>query len=155
MSDLKPILDEIAFWHWWIFAVVLVAAEAVLPGAFFLWMGISAALVGIAVLVAPDLGWEIQWIAFALISVGSVVGWRAYLRKHPTETDEPTLNKRSEGYVGRRLTLSQDFQNGAGRTKVDDTIWNVEDADGTDLTEGTKVQVTAVRDTVLVVRAID
>lgn len=152
MTEIKPFLDGIEFWHWWIFALFLIGAEALLPGVFFLWMGVAAAIIGVAVLVTPDLAWEIQWIAFAVISIASVVGWRAYLLRYPTQTDQPTLNRRGQDYVGRHLTLSQPLKDGHGRTKLDDSVWAVETEDGADLPQGTKVVVTALRDTVLIVR---
>jgi|GEM_PF-5817256 len=33
---------DFVYWHWWLFAVVLFIIEVVVPGTFFLWMGVSA-----------------------------------------------------------------------------------------------------------------
>ncbi|MCH7554590.1 MAG: NfeD family protein, partial [Proteobacteria bacterium] len=97
-------LAGIEFWHWWVAAIGLIIVEALAPGAIFLWLGVSAGVVGAILLAAPELSWEYQLLIFAVLSVGSVIGWRAYHKRHPTKTDLPNLNRRGEQYVGRLLT---------------------------------------------------
>ncbi len=143
-------LEQAEFWHWWIAAIVFVVIETFAPGAIFLWMGVAAGIVGLILLIFADLGWEYQFLIFALFTVVSAVGWRAYLRRHPTETDKPTLNRRGEQYVGRTFTLKDAIVNGQGKITVDDSTWKIE---GDDLPAGTKIQVTGVAGTVLKVEA--
>ena len=97
------------------------ALEAFVPGTLFLWTGVAAGIVGLLLLIFPEIAWEYQLMVFALVSVVTVVGWRAYHRKHPTQTDRPTLNRRGEQYIGRILELDQGIVNGTGKVKVDDT----------------------------------
>ena len=129
-------LETIEFWHWWVAAVVLIIVEALAPGAIFLWLGVSAAVVGAILLAAPEMSWEYQVLTFAVLSVGSVIGWRAYHKSHPTETDLPTLNRRGEQYVGRVITLDDAIVNRVGKVRLDDTSWKVE---GEDLPAGSQV----------------
>ena len=143
-------LEQAEFWHWWIAAVVLLVIETFAPGAVFLWLGIAAGIVGTVLLIFSGLGWEYQFLIFAVATVGSAVGWRAYVRRHPTETDKPTLNRRGEQYVGRTFTLQDAIVNGQGKITVDDSTWKIE---GEDLPAGTKIQVTGVDGTVLKVEA--
>ncbi len=75
---------SIEFWHWWVAALALIIVEALAPGAIFLWLGVSAAVVGAILLAAPELAWEYQVLIFAVLSVGAVIGWRAYHKSHPT-----------------------------------------------------------------------
>ncbi len=140
------LLASIEFWHWWVAAVALIIVEALAPGAVFLWLGVSAGVVGAILLAAPELSWEYQVLIFAVLSVGSVIGWRAYHKGHPTETDLPTLNRRGEQYVGRVITLDDAIVNRVGKVRLDDTSWKVE---GEDLPAGAKVSVTGVEGTVL------
>ena len=72
------LLAGIEFWHWWVAAIGLIVVETLAPGAIFLWLGVSAAVVGAILLAAPELSWEYQLLIFAVLSVGSVIGWRAY-----------------------------------------------------------------------------
>ena len=131
-------LEQIEFWHWWVLAAVLMAVEVFAPTTLFLWMGISAGAVGLLVLVANDIGWEIQILLFAIISVVSVVAWRQYARLHPASSDDPLLNRRAEQCVGRLFSLEEPIVNGRGRVKVDGVFWKIE---GDDLEAGNRVKV--------------
>ncbi len=141
-------MTEVLFWHWWILAGILMVLEIVAPGVFLLWRGIAAAVTGLIAYVVPTLDWQWEALIFALLSIVIVWGWRSYQRRHPTQTDLPTLNRRGEQYVGRRLSLDQPIVNGRGQVKVDDSTWRVE---GADLPAGTPVVVTGVKGTILVV----
>lgn len=139
---------EFSFWYWWILALVLLILEVFAPGAFFLWMGVSAGLVGLLSWLVPGLTTEWQLLIFTVVSVITVVGWRAYQRRHPVETDQPALNRRGEQYVNRVFTLNEPIVNGVGRIRVDDTTWRIE---GVDAEAGSKVRVVGVDGVNLVV----
>jgi membrane protein implicated in regulation of membrane protease activity len=132
---------EFSFWYWWVLGLILLILEVFAPGAFFLWMGISAGVVGVIAWLVPSLSIEWQMLIFTVIAIASVVGWRAYLRKNPVETDQPSLNRRGEQYVGRVFTLDAPIVNGVGKIRVDDTMWRIE---GTDCEAGGKVRVVGV-----------
>ena len=144
-------LEQLDYWHWWVIGIILIMLELFLPGAFFLWMGIAAGLVGVILLVAPEVSWQIQFIIFALVSVVSIAAWRVYLNKHPIETDKPTLNRRGEQYVGREFTLAEPIVNGVGKLKVDDTMWKVE---GNECDAGSKIRVVEADGAVLRVELV-
>lgn len=143
--------QDASYWHWWVLAVLLIILEVISPAIFFLWMGISAAVVGLLVLLVPSMAWELQVVLFAAFSVASVILWRRYLTKHPIESDQPQLNRRGEQYIGRTFTLDEPVVNGQGKIKVDDSIWKIT---GEDCPQGTKVQVNGVDGVVLKVNAI-
>jgi membrane protein implicated in regulation of membrane protease activity len=143
----------VEYWHWWVLATILLILEVFAPGAFMLWMGIAAAVIGALLLIAPDLTLEVQLLAFSILSVASIVGWRLYVRRNPPEqTDEPTLNRRGSQYIGRVFTLDEPIVNGVGKLRVDDTTWKVA---GPDLPLGARVRVGRVDNTVLLVEAAD
>ena len=144
-----PLID---FWHWWILSVALIIVEILLPSFFALWLAIAAALTGLLLLIFPALGWEWQLLLFALFSVVSIVAWRRYYQKHPIKTDEPMLNRRGEGYVGRELTLSQPIIDGIGKVRLDDSTWKVQ---GQDCPAGTRVRITALNNVVFTVERLD
>jgi len=144
--------SSLTHWHWWVLAVALIVLEVFAPGAVFIWMGAAAAVVGVILLIAPDIGWEYQFMVFSILSVVSIATWKVYQRKHPTETDRPTLNRRGEQYVGRTFTLDVPIVNGLGKIRVDDSTWKIE---GADCSVGTQVKVTGVEGTVLMVEKID
>jgi len=118
-------LLEPVYWNWWVLGVVLMAVEALVPGFFFLWMGVAALLVGLVLTVLPGLAWTWQVLLFAVLSIGSIVVWRMRLRRHPTRTADPLLNRRGHQYVGRVFTLETPVVNGHGKIRVDDSTWKV------------------------------
>jgi inner membrane protein len=129
----------ILYWHWWVAGLSLLIVETFLPGAIFLWLGISAILVGGLVLIAPGIDWQVQFVLFSVLSVAAIVLWRRY---HParqeTDAEVPALNRRGESYVGRVFTLDQPIVNGTGKLRVDDSQWRIV---GTDVPAGAKVRV--------------
>ena len=142
---------QITYWHWWILAVALLILEVVTPGFFFLWLGLSAGIVGLMLFMLPTLGWEYQLLIFAVFAVTTIVLWLKYAKKHPTVTDQPALNRRGEHYVGRVFTLQEGIINGVGKIKVDDSTWKVE---GTDCPAATRVRVIGVDGVILKVESV-
>ena len=144
------LLTVVTVWHWLIAAVVLMILEVLAPGAFFLWLGVAAAVVGVLLALIPVIPWQVQVLLFSVLSVASVIGWRAWRQKHPQESEAPTLNRRGMQYVGRIFTLSEAIVNGVGKVKVDDTTWRVA---GPDLEQGANIRVVDVEGTVFTVEA--
>jgi len=142
----------IDFWHWWIFAVVLVIIEILAPSFFALWLAIAAFLTGLALLLAPQLGWEYQFMLFAVLSVVSIVIWRRYYLKNPIVSDQPNLNRRGAQYIGRIVTLQAPIVDGVGKIKLDDSSWKVE---GPDCAVGKKVRITGLDNVVFTVEVIN
>lgn len=152
MADVLAWLEGANHWGWWIFGILLIVLEVAAPGAVFMWMGIAAGIVGIAVFFAPGLAWEYQFLIFALLSVVSILVARRYLKARPIETDQPSLNRRGSQYIGRVFTLTEPIVDGRGKLHVDDTMWKIE---GPDMAEGEKVTVTTIDGVVLRVEAND
>ncbi len=142
---------ELVFWHWLVLGLVFGIIEVLAPGTFFLWLGVSAALVGLLVLAVPAMGWEHQVLWFGVLSVTSVVLSRRYLKRRPIETDNPLLNRRGLQYVGRTFTLEEPIVNGQGKIRVDDSIWKIE---GPDCDAGSKVEVSGVDGVILQVKTV-
>ncbi len=140
--------DQIEFWYCWVAAVALVAIEVFAPGAVFMWMGAAAAVVGFLLMLFPDIAWQYQLLIFAAISVGSVVAWRAYRSRNPAPEGDPNLNRRGNQYIDRSFTIDEAIVNGNAKLQIDGVIWKIR---GTDLPAGSKVRVTAVESTVLMV----
>ncbi|MDT8403656.1 NfeD family protein [Sulfuriflexus sp.] len=137
---------ELNAWHWGIIAVVLIIFEIFAPGAFLLWLGIAAAVISILMIFMPNLGWEAQFVIFAIVSVLSIVIFRQWRNKNPEVSDQPALNRRGAQYVGRVFTLEVPIVDGQGKLHVDDSSWKIV---GEDCDAGTKVRVTGVDGVVL------
>lgn len=139
--------SQLVFWHWFALAVVLAILDVSLgANFFFVWCGLSAALVGILKLIVPSMLWEYQLLIFGLGVMASLVIWRHYMKKHPRESDKPYLNRRAQQYIGRIFTLEEPIENGRGKVRADDTVWRVQ---GPDMPTGEKVKVVDVDGVVL------
>ncbi|MEW6446256.1 MAG: NfeD family protein [Pseudomonadota bacterium] len=139
------------YWHWLAFGVALMVLEMLAPSTYFLWMGLAGVTVGLVMLLAPGIGWELQIILFAVFSIVAIGLGRRYVKRHPIETDRPTLNVRGAQNLGRILTLETPIVNGVGRTRLDDTLWKVV---GPDLPAGSQVEVIGVEGTSLRIRPL-
>ena len=140
----------IEFWHWLILGVALIAAEMVIPGVFLLWLGVAALVTGGIVYALPDLSWQLQFLAYAVLAVISVfAGWR-WVKQRPIESEKPNLNLRAQQYVGRMADLDGPLHNGVGKVRLDDTVWQVT---GPELPAGARVRVNGVEGTRLKVEA--
>ncbi|MGE4280652.1 MAG: NfeD family protein [Magnetospirillum sp.] len=127
------------FWHWLVAGVVLIGAEALVPGTYLLWPGIAAFITGMVAYMAPGLGWEVHAVIFAVLTVlTAVAGRRLYAKLKEPQSQAPLLNKRAAQLVGSVHTLDTPILDGYGRMKLGDTTWKVA---GPDLPTGAKVKV--------------
>ncbi len=137
---------------WWIAALVLIAAEMILPGYFLLWIGVAAGILGVVTLIAPNLPEIAQAVLFALLALASCLVYWRYIRPIAEQRDDqPLLNRRGKKLVGERFVLIEPIVNGRGKVKVGDGQWL---AEGPDMPVGTEVEVVAVDGTALRVKAI-
>lgn len=145
MEQFFPFLGH---WVWFVAAGVFLLLELLAPGVFFLWLAIAAVLTGFADNL-QGLPWQAELLVFAALSVVSVlVGRRFYAGPANEPEDNPYLNRRQMGYIGRSFTLTQPIINGRGKLTIEDTVWEVE---GPDMASGARVKVVAVKDMNLIV----
>ncbi len=154
MDEFIAWLWQVSYWHWWALGIFLLAIEVFVPSTFLIWPGMSAGVVGVIVAFVPDLDWRMQVLTFAVLAMASTVAWLTWLRRHPTQTDDPTLNVRAQRYVGRRVTLAETLVNGRGRIKLDDTWWLVESDDSGSIEEGVTIEITGADSTTLKIQAV-
>jgi hypothetical protein len=143
---------ELAYWHWWVLGFILLGAEMVLPTGFFLlWIGVAALLVGALAWAVTDLAWQAELMLFGVLSLASFFVWRRF-RPAQVDSDQPSLNRRGESYVGRTFTLTAPIVNGVGKLHVDDSQWRIT---GPDAAVGAQVRVVAADGTSLKVQLAD
>jgi len=148
MNQLFPILGE---WAWFVAAGILLILELMLPGVFFIWLAAAAAVTGLAD-YALDLPWQAELLLFAFLSAVAVFGGRRFYKGPGMEPqDNPYLNRRQMGYIGRVFTLKEAIIDGRGKIAIEDTVWEVE---GPDMPAGTRIKVTDVRNMSLIVEPV-
>ncbi|AIC09319.1 NfeD family protein [Xylella fastidiosa] len=131
---------------WAAAALLLLAAETLIPGAFMLWMGIAAAAVFVGVLLLPDTSLLLQMFAFVVLSFVSIYLYRTWFRRVDHDSDHPLLNRRADQLVGRIIILDHAIVDGNARIKIDDTFWDIT---GPDLPIGTQIRIVALDGTTL------
>ena len=147
MQALYAFVAGLGLWNWLILAVCLFILETLVPGVHFLWFGMAAIVVG-AVAALTGMPWQFQIVLFVLLSVAAVFLVRRYVGANVAQSDLPDLNERGRQYIGRSLVVEQAIQNGRGKVRVGDTVWQ---AEGPDTPVGSRVTVTDSKGTVLVV----
>ncbi|HIO93515.1 MAG TPA: NfeD family protein [Leucothrix mucor] len=148
MSDF---LNQLSYWHWWIFAVVLIILEIFSPAAFFIWLGVAGGVTGLVLLIAPEISWPVQFIIFSVFSIVAVWLGRSWFKINTDETDHPFLNEPSAELVGRICKVEQAISGGEGRIIVGDSTWK---ALGPDAEIGTKVRIVSADTAVLTVELV-
>ncbi len=143
-------LSGLGPWNWLIFALILYALEAIVPGVNLVWFGTAALVVGMLVF-ATGITWPWQLVIFAAISICTAFAVRKFARSRTHVSDVPDLNVRGHQYIGREFVVAEAIKGGRGRIRVGDTLWQ---AEGEDLPAGTRVRVKSVNDAVLMVEPV-
>lgn len=150
--SLFSFLEGVTFWYWIAFGLALLAVELLGTAGYFLWLGISALLVGMIMSVLP-ISWQLQWLAFAAFSLLTTwLWWRRQWAKDRKNDRERDLNQKHKQLIGNIITLEEDFKVGINRLRVADTTWSAH-CDH-DLPAGTRVEIVAIEGIILTVKPI-
>ena len=68
-------------WHWWALASLLLLAELLAPGAWYLALSVSALATGMVGWMRPDLGGLVQLGIFIALSAITLPGFQFLLRR--------------------------------------------------------------------------
>ncbi|MBM3351150.1 MAG: NfeD family protein [Betaproteobacteria bacterium] len=70
-----------AMWGWAAIGVILLAVEMATVTFYALWFGIAALALGIITWMFPQLSYAVQFMLYAVLSLGSLGIWRRYYKK--------------------------------------------------------------------------
>ena len=121
----EKLIVELGPWSWWVVGFILLALEIVVPGVFFLWLGIAAVITGTIALITP-MSWAIQFAIFAGLSLVLAIVGRRFYAGHSKPEDNADLNERGRQFIGQTFVLTDDMVGGQGRVKIGDTYWIVQ-----------------------------
>lgn len=118
------------WWAWLVIAAVLLGAEMfVIDAQFYLvFLGIAAGVVGLIGLFGLELSDAAQWLAFALLSVAAMLGFRKRIYE---KIRKPAAGKIDEPLrVGDRVTLSALLEPGQScRVEYRGSTWTARNID--------------------------
>jgi len=107
---------EIVYWHWLVLGMVLMMFEIVLPSFIALWFGAGALLVGLLLLVFPELVLEVQILIWITASVIFTWFWFKYLK--PKSIDKTKAGLSREAIVGQiGQVISQPLEKKRGQLR--------------------------------------
>ncbi len=89
---------ELAWWHWIVLGLVLVAVEMLTPTFFLLWFGLGALLTGLVVAFLP-IGLAPQLLLWAVASVAMTGIWLRFFR-NPDRTGSGQAKEGVKGLTG-------------------------------------------------------
>jgi membrane protein implicated in regulation of membrane protease activity len=132
---------------WLVGGLLLMAVEALAPGAFMVWIGLAAVGTGLATLAFP-LDFSFEVVVFAVLAAASIAsGLRLRRSARPN-----TLNTPQSGLVGRTVQVLS-VQGREGRVRMGDSDWSARlDAGAAWAEQGRLLEVVALDGCVLVVR---
>ncbi len=150
--DFISLLDGITFWHWLALGFAMLAVELLGTAGYFLWLGISALIVGVLLSILP-MSWQLQWLSFATFSlVTTWLWWRRQWKKDKQDDQARDLNQKYKQLIGRTVTIDEDFSVGLNRIHVADTTWSAQCNQV--IPAGTRVKVVAVDGIILVIEPV-
>ncbi len=141
MESVTQFLNSQPAWHWWALGAILLAAEIASTTQYLLWPGIAALLIGVLKFVDPGLDGRLAVFLFAIVSVVATVVWKRSPLGRADRHTHHNLNDRSAQYVGRVVKCEENFVNGRGAVRVDDTRWVASVVDGSAPIKGDMLQV--------------
>ncbi|PMH46871.1 hypothetical protein BCU68_02185 [Vibrio sp. 10N.286.49.B3] len=149
---LFDLLNSINHWHWLAFGLLLLATELLGTAGYFLWLGISALIVGVILALLP-LSWQMQWIAFgSFCLITTWLWWRKQFSQDKKDDQLRDLNQKQKQMIGQTAILEQDMIAGNTRLKVADTTWAAQCDQ--DLKAGTQVKIVGFNGIILLIEPI-
>lgn len=100
---------DIAYWHWIVLGIALMVSEIFLATFFVLWFGAAAVIVGLVLLLAPEMSLTVQIFLWAVLSTVLALGWFKYLKPLSVDRTKAGLSREAIlGQVGQVLSVPQD-----------------------------------------------
>ncbi|WP_373090634.1 NfeD family protein [Zhongshania sp.] len=109
---------NIAYWHWMVLGLLLVATELFIPVFVMIWFGASAIAVGLMLLVV-DLSVVVQMLFWLSLSVLDLVVWFKFI--HPKMKNKTLSGMSREQVIGQEgmvIRLGPEIEQGTIRFSI-------------------------------------
>ncbi len=137
------------WWMWVILGFVLLAAEMVSAGLFLMFFGVGGIVVGGLVRFhVIEAAW-MQWLAFSVVSLGSL----ALLRKPLQHQLKINVRKDQDTMLGERAVATEEIAAGAsGKVEMRGSTWQARNVGDSPVKHGQGCRVEKVEGITLLVR---
>lgn len=88
----------ILWWYWFIFGMLLILAELLIPSFTLFWFGLAGLCVAVLLIFLPDLAFSLQLLLWALASIVFTILWFKYFK--PTMIDRTKAGVSKEAVTG-------------------------------------------------------
>lgn len=95
---LETMFSEVQYWHWIVLGITLVLSEIVMLSFFILWFGAAAIVVGLLLLLFPDISLTWQILIWTVLSSALAWAWFKYLK--PLSIDKTKAGLSAEAMLG-------------------------------------------------------
>jgi membrane protein implicated in regulation of membrane protease activity len=137
---------------WFIVAAALVAGELVVTAAILGPIGLAA--FGAGVVAAAGGSGELQWVAFTVFTLLSLVVARPIAKRHLL-APPPPLRTNAPALIGEHALVLERIDRDSGQVKVEGDVWSARSTSALAVFEpGDRVVVDSVHRTILHVSAI-
>lgn len=104
------------YWHWLAFGMLLILAELFIPSFTIIWFGLGAILVGIILLVAPNITINWQLFLWAISSIGFTFLWFRFLKPLMADKTKAGLSREAAlGVSGQVIKIPIEGERGVVR----------------------------------------
>lgn len=138
---LIEIIKNLGPWFWLIVLVLCCLIEAFTMALTTIWAGIAA--LPMIFIARTGLGLKWQFLIFAILTVALIIFTRPFaVKKLKNGKEKTNVNT----MIGEEVLITKSiskFEKGEAKAK-NGVIWTAKTADGSELTQGTTVKVTAV-----------
>ncbi len=137
---------------WFILAAVFIVGEIFTAGFFILWFGVGSAAAGVLSLLGLGPLWQL--LAFVIVS-GILVGVSRKFADKVTKPQPPGIG--ADRFVGKEAIVLEDIDNfsNTGSVRMDREEWRASSEQGIIIPQGTRVKVTQVEGTHLIVSPVE
>jgi inner membrane protein len=111
---------------WFIFGLILLLAELLIPGFFIIFFGFGAWVTALVCLIAEP-GTNLQIIIFAVVSILSLIGLRKMIQKKFFYSKGKESEDVEDEFTGKEALAIADFgPEGTGKVEFKGTTWKAE-----------------------------
>ena len=106
---------QFEWWYWIVGGLVLIVAELAIPSFFVVWFGLGALLVGLTLLVLPELSGTAQLALWTVASLAMVALWFRVFKPGLHKTRIGLAEGEVLGEIGLLVTAVAPFERGKVR----------------------------------------
>jgi membrane protein implicated in regulation of membrane protease activity len=147
---------ELQDWIWWVFGVILILLEFILPGLVVVFLGLAALTVGVLEYFDLLTNLSYQILAWFIISIVYCLGLRMIVIKfYPSDTKKQNVDEDVD-VIGMKAVVCKDIgKDLVGRIRHGETTWPAESENDEMISSGEEVIIVGRDNLTWIVKKIE